>query len=206
MISAAELHQVLTYAPAERIARFVEPLNAAMAEFAIAGEKIEAAFLATIAHESGELRYTRELADGSAYNDRADLGNTRPEAIEIARAHGALPGPRWKGRGFGQLTGYDNYKACGEALGLDLLDEPELLEQPAGACRSTAWAWRKAKLRDGSHVDLNPIAESGDFLTVSKVWNLGLVQTSGIPNHWKERAEYYARFVRVYVARRAEED
>ena len=48
----------------------------------------QAHFIAQIGHESGELRFRKELADGTAYENRADLGNTQPG-----------DGPRYKGRG-----------------------------------------------------------------------------------------------------------
>lgn len=206
MISAAELGHVLIYAPDERIARFIDVLNAAMREASIEGPRIESAFLAQIAHESGELRYTRELASGKTYDGREDLGNTKEQAIAAARAHDSTPGPWWKGRGLIQVTGFDNYVACGQALGLDLIDEPQLLEEPAGACRSAAWFWRNAKLRNGTHIDLNPVADTGDILKVSRVVNLGMLETSRIPNHFEERAKYYARFVSIYAKRTEAED
>lgn len=63
-------------------------------------------FLAQIAHESGGLRWMEELADGSAYEGRADLGNTQPG-----------DGPRFKGAGALQLTGRHNYQQLATALG-----------------------------------------------------------------------------------------
>src|SRR5262245_28081439 len=58
------------------------PLNAAMREFEITTEPRIAAFLAQIAHESGELRYWEEIWGPTAvqkrYEGRADLGNVEP--------------------------------------------------------------------------------------------------------------------------------
>lgn len=148
-----------------RAQRFAPGLAAAMAEFGIDTPARVAAFLAQVGHESGGLRYVAEIASGLVYNDRKNLGNTRPEAVAIAARYGNTPGPFWKGRGLIQLTGYDNYLACGAALGLDLVHRPALLEQPEYACRSAAWFWREH--------GLNAQADAGDFDGVSDIINRG---------------------------------
>jgi putative chitinase len=138
-----------------RIAAFFAPLVAAMQEFEINTSARQAAFLAQVGHESGQLRYVRELASGVAYEGRADLGNTQPG-----------DGRRYKGRGLIQITGRKNYEACGEALGLDLIGQPELLEQPVNACRSAGWFWQ-------AH-GLNELADAGDQVRVTRHVNGGV--------------------------------
>ncbi|MES2262076.1 MAG: glycoside hydrolase family 19 protein [Pseudomonadota bacterium] len=152
-ITLNQLAQIMLAARG-RAAGFIDPLNAAMAEFDIGTPARQAAFLAQIGHESGELRYVRELASGDAYEGRADLGNTWPG-----------DGRRYKGRGLIQITGRANYGFCGAALGLDLLAAPELLEQPVNACRSAGWFWR-------SH-GLNELADAGDMVRVTRRINGG---------------------------------
>jgi putative chitinase len=122
---------------------FAEPLAATMSEYGITTPCRAAAFLPQIAHESGELVYTREIADGRAYEDRADLGNTQ-----------LGDGPRFRGRGLIQVTGRANYLACGKALGLDLIAQPNLLEAPVAACRSAGWFWVTRGLNELSDDDL----------------------------------------------------
>lgn len=165
-ITADQLRAVMPYAN-RRIDMFLAPLNAAMAEFEINTPARQAAFLAQIAHESGELRYVRELASGAAYEGRADLGNTQPG-----------DGARFRGRGLIQITGRANYSRCGLALDLDLLDHPELLEEPANACRSAAWFWHNA--------GLNALADAGHFRLITKRINGGY-------NGAAERVAYHER-------------
>lgn len=155
MIALSDLQNIMPYAKA-RAALFIDPLNAAMREFGINDNpQREAAFLAQIAHESGELRYVRELASGEAYEGREDLGNTQPG-----------DGVRYKGRGLIQVTGRANYAKCGADLGLDLLEQPSLLEEPCNACRSAAWFW-------AAH-GCNELADRGDFKTITRRINGGL--------------------------------
>ena len=114
----------------KRAAAFVQPLNDAMTEFGINNIPRMQAFLAQLSHESGQLVYMKELASGRAYEGRKDLGNTQKG-----------DGVKFKGRGPIQITGRSNYEICGKALGLDLINHPELLELPEHGCRAAAWFW-----------------------------------------------------------------
>jgi putative chitinase len=166
MVALDELKRIMPYA-GKRADLFVGPLNEAMLEFEIDTIARQAAFLAQIAHESGSLKYVRELADGTAYEFRQNLGNTEPG-----------DGPKFKGRGLIQITGRDNYKACGSALGVDLISNPELLEGVVLACRSAAWFWKTHSLND--------LADKDDFKLITKKINGGY-------NGYQDRIAYYER-------------
>lgn len=167
MITLDDLKALCPLTKRARLALFVDHLNAAMQRFEIDNVEREAAFLAQIAHESGCFHYVEELASGNAYEGRADLGNTQPG-----------DGIRFKGRGLIQITGRQNYLYCGEALGLDLIAEPELLEQPEHACASAAWFWRER--------GLNELADIGSFKLITKRINGGL-------NGYQERLTLWER-------------
>lgn len=51
-------------------------------------------------------------------------------------------GWRFRGRGMFQLTGRDNYAACGHAIGRDLLAAPDWVASPEGAVISSLWFWK----------------------------------------------------------------
>lgn len=129
-------------------------LNKAMEQAGIDTPKRVAAFLAQLAHESGELRYFEELASGAAYEGRRDLGNTQPG-----------DGQRFKGRGPIQLTGRANYAAASKALGIDLLSKPELAARPDVGFRIAAWYWQSR--------GLNALADSGKFNEITQRINGG---------------------------------
>jgi len=154
MITLEQLRAIMPLA-GPRAAVFLPALNEAMAGYGIDTPTRQAAFLAQVAHESGQLRYVRELASGEAYEGRADLGNTQPG-----------DGMRFKGRGLIQITGRANYRACGAALGLPLEDQPALLEQVGPACESAAWFWQSR--------GLNALADAGDFRLITRRINGGI--------------------------------
>lgn len=160
-----QLQQAIPYSGA-RAHTYAAPLTVAMVEFGINTPQRQAAFLAQLAVESGSLRYTVEIADGSAYDHRADLGNTKPAAIAAATKRATTPGRLYRGHGLIQLTGYDNHLACGQALGLDLVNQPELLTAPLQAARSAGWFWQK-KL-------LNQYADRDAFVSLTRAINGGL--------------------------------
>lgn len=80
--------------------------------------------LATTVHESGAGKYMEEIASGSAYEGRKDLGNNQ-----------SGDGVRYKGRGFVQITGRNNYTNWSKKLGIDLVGNPEEAEKPEIAAR-----------------------------------------------------------------------
>lgn len=185
MITWVQLRKIMQNSSAQAMS-FLSPLNQAMDEFGIDTPLRQAAFLAQVCHESCRLVYTSELASGSAYDGRGDLGNTQPEAIAIAKQHGSTPGRWWKGHGLIQITGFYNHKECGVALDLDLLHCPTLLAEPYQAARSAAWFWKR--------FNLNKWADIPDFDGVSDVINRGRKTIPiGDANGFADRLQAYNR-------------
>jgi predicted chitinase len=170
------LRLIMPHCPRARRAQCMPHLVQAMLEFEITTELRVAAFLATIAVESAELRFFAEIASGAAYEGRRDLGN-------VFRGDGR----KYKGRGVIQVTGRSNSEACLKFLGLPA-GRPELLEQIDHAFRSAGWFWETRSL--------NPLADQRKFLAVQIRVN-GRNRRTGLPNHWEQRRAYYERALRV---------
>ncbi|MCA6999505.1 glycoside hydrolase family 19 protein [Dickeya solani] len=148
-------------------ARWHPHLIATFAEFGITASA-QAMFIAQVGHESGGFSATIEsfnysqqallntFASRLGADQIAMLGRQRNESAVPQNRQAAIAnlvyggrlgnkaaGDGWKfrGRGLIQITGLDNYRACGAGLKLDLVSAPELLEQDVNAMRSAGWYW-----------------------------------------------------------------
>ena len=193
-ISAAQLAMIMPANP--NAVDWTGPLNDAMAEFGISAnlQRI-AAFLAQVAHESGQLRkleeslyystakrisevwpkrFPTEAAAAPYARNPEGLAN-RVYALRIGNGDAASgDGWRYRGRGLKQLTGRANYKEAGTALGVDLVRAPDRLKDPVLAARSAAWFWQSR--------GCNPLADDtsgddddADFVAITKLINGGTV-------------------------------
>jgi predicted chitinase len=137
----------------------------------IADPNERAMFLAQVDHESGGFRSTVENTNYKAKGFLANFGKRNHITTE-AQAQAILdqgedakleamyggdwgrknlgnvePGDaaKFKGRGVMQLTGRDNYTRAGKALGIDLVNHPELLEDPEVSAKAAMWYWNDKK-------------------------------------------------------------
>lgn len=173
-ITSEILKRISPYVTTQRANKYAALLDKCTHATGIAeNQKRLAMFLAQVLHESGHLRYTEEIASGQAYEGRSDLGNIYPG-----------DGARYKGRGLLQITGRSNYEQMGRAMGLDLVNHPDILTTPANAVLSacTWWALRGAKI--------NPLADAGKIQAVTKIINGGL-------NGIVEREKLYNKAIEV---------
>ena len=171
MVNDEQLRQIMPHLKNPWRSECLPHLQAAMQEFQIESPSRAAAFLAQIAHESGEFRFFEEIWGPTKaqrrYEGRHDLGNTQ-----------AGDGFRYRGRGAMQLTGRANYHQYGKKLRLDLEGNPDSASQPEVAFRIAGRYW-------ADH-GLNALADVGDFLGITKKINGGI-------NGLRDRSRYYER-------------
>lgn len=166
-------------------AKYVEYLNAGMEHFDINTPGRVSKFLAQISYESARLSKTEENLNYSAQrlmkvwpgrfpNITATLGfANNPEALAEKVYGGRLgnikPGDGWlyRGRGLKQLTGFANYAAAEDGLGLLITgDNAKRVAMPEAAAWTACWFWFSNRC--------NQIADGGDYAALTKVINGGL--------------------------------
>lgn len=174
----------------------VHGLTGAMDFYKISTPLQQAAFIAQCAHESREFTVTEENLNYSADRllkvfpkyfkslEQATLYARNPRAIAsyvYANRMGNGPessgdGYRYRGRGYIQLTGHDNYMQFAAATATDALNQPSLVADTQGAALSAGWFWSKN--------NLNQLADKEDMISITKRINGGL-------HGLQERMAYY---------------
>jgi putative chitinase len=163
--------------------KWFEPLQETFEKYQINTPKRQACFLGQTMHESGGYKFLKENLNYSAKAlintwpsrfpdiDTAEKFERQPEKIANKVYSGRMgntedgDGAKFIGRGLIQLTGKDNYKAFGEAIGEDLIANPQLVEEPRYAALSAGWFWNRKQL--------NLLADSMDIDTMTKRINGG---------------------------------
>jgi putative chitinase len=146
-LSHTQLAQALRI-PLKNVQENWPHLERALAAVGITDRNSALAILAISARESA-MTPILEFASGEAYNGRADIGNVQPG-----------DGPRYKGRGYIQLTGRSNYRFFGQKLGIDLENHPDLALRPDIAARIAAEYWKFRKIPEA--------ARQGDWVAVNR--------------------------------------
>ena len=147
----------------------------------------QAAFLGQCGHECGNFT---KLEEGLSYAaDRLmKIWPKRFPTMEIANKYARNPkalanyvyanrmgnrdeasgdGFRFRGSGWLQLTGHDNFYHAGKACGVDFVMNPDLVRQPKHAALTAGWFW-------ATH-DCNRLAEAGDWVALTKKINGGTI-------------------------------
>lgn len=215
MLTASQLSLILPKAPPA----FLPHLNKAMAWAEINTPARIAAFLAQTGHESAQFTKMKESLNYSveallstfsrARISKADaerVGRTASRPARQTEIGNLLYGGAWGAKNLGNtqpgdgskyiargpigITGRANYTAAGTALGLDLVNKPEQLEQPGPGLMSSAWYWKVN--------GLNRYADAGNINAIGGLINTG--DPKKTPLHAQERRELYAKALKVLTS------
>jgi len=165
--------------------KWLGPLEETFAKYGINTTQRQACFIGQCAHESGNFKILQENLNYSAEGLMKTWPSRFP-TLEIANQYARQPAKiagkvyngrlgniseeeaaKYLGRGLIQLTGKENYANCGSGIGVDLLSNPDLLSTAEYACLSAGWFWNKKGLND--------LADTGDYETMTKRINGGLI-------------------------------
>jgi len=209
LITIDQLDMAVPMARYEDLVKYVDSLNEGLARFEINTPNRIAAFIAQVAHESGDFRYTEENLNYSwsglrktwpakfPTDELAQQYHRQPERIAnlvYADRYGngsEASGDGWKyrGRGLIQLTFHDNYVAYSRAISdPSITGAPEQVAQPRHAALSACWFWQ-------SH-GLNPIADAGDAAGFNQI----SFKINGGWNGKEDRLENWAEARAVMLA------
>lgn len=165
----------------ERSALYLAPLNKWLPAMAIDTPQRVSCWLAQALVETGEWQPKREVTN---YTHAEVLMRTFPHefpTLAIAAQYVGHPqaianrayanrfgngdeasgdGFRYRGGGAGQLTFLDNYRRATRELGIDLVNHPDLIEEPDAAAGTFALFWRDN--------NLNLLADAGDFHGITR--------------------------------------
>ncbi len=160
----AEIYQI----PLARAKIFAPVLVAVFKAYPINSLQRKACFLAQVGHESGKLRWLKEIWGPTKQQRRYEPVTTLSRTLD-----NTLPGSgkRFMGRGAIQTTGYANYRLVTKRLRRKFPDCPDFVKDPA-ALERPFWALMSAgdfwEMRN-----LNKWADAYDFTGLTKRVNGG---------------------------------
>jgi len=147
----------------------------------------QAGFIGQCGHESGNFKVLEEnlnyaadrlckiwpkrfptLADAQPYHRNPRKIANKVYANRMGnRDEASDDGWRFRGSGWVQLTGHDNFFHFSKAMGEDFVMQPDLVRTPQYAAHSAGWFW--------STHDCNRLAEAGDWTGLTKKINGGTI-------------------------------
>lgn len=176
----------------------VDVFNETFERWGITTVRQQAGFIGQCGHESGNFRVIEENLNYAA--DRLmKIWPKRFPTLEVAQPYHRNPrkiankvyanrmgnrdeasddGWRFRGSGWVQLTGHDNFYHFGKAMGEDFVMKPDLVRTPLYAAQSAGWFWSTHKC--------NALAEAGDWTALTKRINGGTIGLEDRVKHIRE--------------------
>ncbi|CAK8711097.1 Glycoside hydrolase [Candidatus Electrothrix laxa] len=186
IIREGQIQEILPSAKKENIKKFTQALDTELLRFKINTPLRVAQFIAQVAVESASFNLTEEDLNYSADRLRKIFSKYFPTKT-LAEQYAHKPekianrvyanrigngdeksgdGWRYRGRGLIQLTGKENYIACGKAIEQPLQMKPDIVStDPYIAVMTCCWYWNSK--------DLNRYADQDNVKTITKKINGG---------------------------------
>ncbi|MFJ4922885.1 glycoside hydrolase family 19 protein [Streptomyces sp. NPDC088725] len=146
-----------------------------------------AAFLANVSHETGGLVYVVEQNTANY-----------PYYCDASQPYGCPAGTdKYYGRGPIQLSWNFNYKAAGDALGIDLLNNPDLVQTDSAVAWKTAlWYWN-TQSGPGTMTPHNAMVNGAGFGETIRSINGSIECNGGNPAQVQSRINSYTGFAQI---------
>lgn len=206
MITELQFKQICPKLAPALIEQYLPLLKVALIHYQINTPLRIAAFIAQLAHESGEFthleenlnysaerlvtvfpKYFPDLAVARIYHKQAEKIANKVYSNRMGNGNEASgDGFRYRGRGFVQLTGKQNYLAASNGLGIDLVSNPDAAGNPGTAFMVAGWFWDSR--------NLNKLADNKAFKLITKAINGGL-------NGLDHREKYYHSALKILGAK-----
>lgn len=211
MLNSEQLQRIFPNCKAP--AAWVDALTPAFQQYEIETPDRIASFLAQTGYESGQYNRLEENLNYSTasrltriwprrFPDEASAMpyvNNPQKLANVVYANrmgngdaASNDGFRFRGRGIIQLTGRSNYDSAGEAMGVDLINAPEMLADPKWAALSAAWFWQSRGLNELAD-DRTHDEDLEDFARITRRINGGVV---GLKDRFDLFKRVYAELVR----------
>lgn len=198
MINPSQLKEITGIKDIAKLTDITNAINETLVKYQINTPLRIQHFLAQLLHESGNFVFIKENLNYSASGLVKTFRKyflTEAVALPYARQQDKIAnhvysnrmgngneasgdGAKFKGRGYIQLTGRDNYTAITKATGIDFVNHPELLETVKYAALSAGWFWDKT--------GLNTLADKNDIINITKKINGG---TNGLDDRQAKLAK-----------------
>lgn len=181
MVNASQLQKLGINANLEKV------FNDTFERWNINTPQRQAAFIGQCGHECGNFKILEENLNYSA--DRlVKIWPKRFTSLEMAQPYNRNPraiankvyggrmgnrdeasgdGYRFRGSGWLQLTGHDNFYHAGKAIGQDFVMNPDLVRTPEFAAQTAGWFW--------STHNCNAKADVKDWTGLTKIINGGVL-------------------------------
>jgi putative chitinase len=203
VVTLEQLEKLFETTRKATLEKYVDALNETLEKYEITTPQRIAMFMAQVGHESGGLTITEESLNYRPerlqvifpkYFHNVDVNEYAHKPEKIANRvysnrmgngdEESGDGYKFRGRGFIQITGRDNYTGFSKDNGMSVDEAVEYMETPEGACMSAGWFWNKH--------GLNGFADRNDCRGATVRINGGTIGLEEREEIYKEALELFS--------------